>query len=160
MKTYSAKAADLNPQWHVIDATDRTLGRLSTEVATLLMGKNKPIYTPNMNTGDFVVVINASKVRVTGNKGQQKFYYRHSNYPGGLKSVSFTRMMETHPTRVIEHAVRGMIPHNRLGRAMMKRLRVYAGDRHPYQAQIGQIGQPEQQISVKRKSRKKEGESS
>lgn len=138
MKTYSAKAADLNPQWHIIDATDRTLGRLSTEVATLLMGKKKPTYTPNMNTGDFVVVINASKVRVTGNKGQQKFYYRHSNYPGGLKSTSLTRMIETHPTRVIEHAVRGMIPHNRLGRAMMKRLKVYADDKHPYRPQVEQ----------------------
>ena len=138
MKTYSAKDSELNPQWHMIDATDRTLGRLATEVATLLMGKNKPTYTPNMNTGDFVVVINASRISVTGNKGQQKFYYRHSNYPGGLKSTSLTRMIETHPTRVIEHAVRGMIPHNRLGRAMMKRLKVYAGDKHPYQPQMEQ----------------------
>jgi large subunit ribosomal protein L13 len=154
MKTYSAKASDLNPQWHMIDATDRTLGRLATEVATLLMGKNKPTYTPNMNTGDFVVVINASRIRVTGNKGQQKFYYRHSNYPGGLKSTSLTRMIETHPTRVIEHAVRGMIPHNRLGRAMMKRLKVYAGDKHPYQPQMEQAAP---KSSPEEKSRNKGG---
>lgn len=154
MKTYSAKAADLNPQWHIIDATDRTLGRLSTEVATLLMGKNKPTYTPNMNTGDFVVVINASKVRVTGNKGQQKFYYRHSNYPGGLKSTSLTKMIETHPTRVIEHAVRGMIPHNRLGRAMMKRLKVYADDKHPYRLKVEQAAP---KVSPEEKGRNKGG---
>ena len=157
MKTYSAKPSDLNPQWHVIDASDRTLGRLATEVATLLLGKNKPIYTPNMNTGDFVIVINASRVRFTGNKGSQKFYYRHSNYPGGLKSVSLARMMETHPTRVIEHAVSGMIPHNRLGRAMMKRLKVYAGDTHPYQAQMEQ---PEQKVSRAKRGREKKGETS
>jgi len=157
MKTYSAKAADLNAQWHVIDATDRTLGRLATEVATLLLGKNKPTFTPNMNSGDFVVVFNASKVRVTGNKGEQKLYYRHSNYPGGLKSVSYNKMLETHPTRIIEHAVSGMLPHNRLGRVMMKRLKVYAGDTHPYQAHMEQ---PEQKVPQAKKGRAKKGETS
>ena len=155
MKTYSAKAADLNPQWHVIDASDKTLGRLATEAATLLMGKHKPMYTPHMNTGDFVVVINAAKIRVTGNKANQKTYYRHSNYPGGLKSVNFTRMIETHPTRVIEHAVRGMIPHNRLGQAMMKRLKVFADDTHPYQAQLKKDANEE---SPEREDRKKGGD--
>jgi large subunit ribosomal protein L13 len=137
MKTYSTKASDLKPAWHVIDASGRTLGRLASEVATLLMGKRKPIYTPHLNTGDFVVVLNASKVRVTGRKAEQKTYYRHSGYPGGLKSVTYTKLMETHPTRVIEHAVKGMLPHNRLGRDMLRRLKVYAGDVHPHEAQVG-----------------------
>jgi len=137
MKTYSTKSSDLTPQWHVIDASGKTLGRLASEVATLLMGKHKPIYTPNLNTGDFVIVVNAAKVRVTGNKAQQKVYYRHSGYPGGLKSVTLERMMQTHPTRVIEYAVKGMLPHNRLGRDMLRRLKVYAGDTHPHQAQVG-----------------------
>jgi large subunit ribosomal protein L13 len=137
MKTYSTKSSDLTPQWHVIDASGKTLGRLASVVATLLMGKHKPIYTPNLNTGDFVIVVNAAKVRVTGNKAQQKVYYRHSGYPGGLKSVTLERMMQTHPTRVIEYAVKGMLPHNRLGRDMLRRLKVYAGDTHPHQAQVG-----------------------
>jgi len=110
---------------------------LATEVATLLMGKHKPIYTPHLNTGDFVVVTNAAKVRVTGKKAQQKVYYRHSGYPGGFRSTTFNRMMETHPTRAIEYAVKGMLPKNRLGRDMLKRLKVYSGDTHPHQAQVG-----------------------
>jgi len=137
MKTYSTKSSDLTPQWHVIDASGKTLGRLASEVATLLKGKHKPIYTPNLNTGDFVIVVNAAKVRVTGNKAQQKVYYRHSGYPGGLKSTTLARMMQTHPTRVIEYAVKGMLPHNRLGRDMLRRLKVYAGDTHPHQPQVG-----------------------
>ena len=137
MKTYSTRSSDLTPQWHVIDASGKTLGRLASLVATLLMGKHKPIYTPNLNTGDFVIVVNAAKVRVTGNKAQQKVYYRHSGYPGGLKSVTLERMMQTHPTRVIQYAVKGMLPHNRLGRDMLRRLKVYAGDTHPHQAQVG-----------------------
>ena len=136
MKTYSTKLSDITHQWHVFDATDKTLGRLASEVATLLQGKHKPIYAPHLNTGDFVIVVNAAKVRVTGKKAQQKLYYRHSNYPGGLRSTTFARMIETHPTRVIESAVKGMIPHNRLGRDMMKRLKVYPGDAHPHQAQV------------------------
>jgi len=137
MKTYSTKASDLKPAWHVVDASGKTLGRLATEVATLLMGKHKPIYSPHLNTGDFVIVLNAAKVRVTGRKAEQKTYYRHSGYPGGLKSATFARTVETHPTRVIEHAVKGMLPRNRLGRDMMRRLKVYSGDVHPHQSQVG-----------------------
>ena len=136
MKTYSTKTADIERQWHIIDASGKTLGRLATQVASLLMGKHKPIFSPNQDTGDFVVVINAEKVRVTGNKVKQKVYYRHSGYPGGLKSITLEKMMQTNPTRVIEHAVKGMVPHTRLGASMRKKLRVYAGDTHPHQAQI------------------------
>ena len=136
MKTYSAKPSEIEREWHVINATDKVLGRLATQAANLLMGKHKPIFSRNLDTGDFVVVINADKVRVTANKAKQKFYYRHSGYPGGLKSISLEKMMQTNPTRVIEHAVRGMLPHNRLGTKMMKKLRVYTGDTHPHLAQI------------------------
>jgi len=136
MKTYSTKASDIKREWHVIDATGRTLGRLASEVAQLLRGKHKPIYVPHLDTGDYVIVINADKVRVTGNKAKQKLYYRHSGYPGGLKSTSLAEMMESHPTRVIEHAVKGMLPKNPLGRAMFKKLKVYAGPNHPHQAQV------------------------
>ncbi len=136
MKTYSTKASDIKREWHIIDASDKVLGRLATQVAVLLMGKHKPIFSRHLDTGDFVVVINAEKIRVTGNKTKQKFYYRHSGYPGGLKSISLERMMQTHPTRVIEHAVKGMLPHTRLRAKMMKRLRAHVGDAHPYQGQI------------------------
>jgi len=136
MKTYSTKASDIKREWHVIDASDKILGRLASQVASLLMGKRKPIFSRHLDTGDFVVVINADKVRVTGNKAKQKLYYRHSGYPGGLKSISLEKMMQTNPTRVIEHAVKGMIPHTRLGASMMKKLRVYVGDTHPHQAQV------------------------
>ena len=136
MKTYSTKASDIKREWHIIDASGKVLGRLATQVASLLMGKHKPIFSRHLDTGDFVVVINAEKVRVTGNKAKQKLYYRHSGYPGGIKSISLERMMETYPTRVIEHAVKGMLPHNRLEARMMKRLRVHVGDTHPYQGQI------------------------
>jgi len=132
MKTYSTKASDIKREWHIIDASDKVLGRLATQVATLLMGKHKPTYSPNLDTGDFVVVINATKIQVTGNKMKQKLYYRHSGYPGGLKSISLEKMMQTHPTRVIEYAVKGMLPHNRLGAKMFKKLKVYAGDTHPH----------------------------
>ena len=136
MKTYSTKAKDVEHQWHVIDASGKTLGRLATQVATLLMGKHKPTYVPYLDTGDFVIVLNATKVRVTGKKAKQKTYYRHSGYPGGMKARTYEEMMAAHPTRVIEHAVKGMLPHNRLGRAMFKKLKVYAGDSHPHQAQV------------------------
>ena len=136
MKTYSTKAADIERQWHVIDASGKILGRLATQIASLLMGKHKPIFSPNLDTGDFVIVINADKVRVTGNKAKQKLYYRHSGYPGGLKSITLEKMMQTNPTRVIEYAVKGMLPHTRLGAKMLKKLRVYAGDTHPHLAQI------------------------
>jgi len=135
MKTYSTKVSDIERQWHVIDASGKVLGRLATQVASLLMGKHKAIFSRNMDTGDFVVVINADKVRVTGNKAEQKVYYRHSGYPGGLKSIRFEEMMQTHPTRVIEYAVKGMLPHTRLGASMFKKLRVYVGDNHPHLAQ-------------------------
>jgi large subunit ribosomal protein L13 len=136
MKTYSAKPADIEREWHLIDANDQTLGRLSTQAARLLMGKHKPIYTPSQDTGDFVVVINAEKVRVTGNKTKQKLYHRHSGYPGGLTSVTLEKMMQNHPTRVIEHAVKGMLPHTRLGNQMRRRLKVYAGEAHPHASQL------------------------
>ncbi len=135
MKTYSTKATDIERQWHIIDASGKTLGRLATQIAGLLMGKHKPIYSPNLDTGDYVVVINADKVRVTGNKAKQKTYYRHSGYPGGLKSITLEKIMQTHPTRVIEYAVKGMLPHTRLGASMKKKLRVYVGDIHPHPAQ-------------------------
>lgn len=137
MRTYSTKPSNIERKWWVIDASDRTLGRLASEVAALLKGKHKPIYSPHLDVGDYVVIVNASRVRVTGHKLTQKFYYRHSNYPGGLKSTSLARMMETYPTRVIEHAVKGMLPHNRLGNSMFKKLKVYAGADHPHQAQVG-----------------------
>ncbi len=135
MKTYSTKASEIERKWHVIDASDKILGRLATQAASLLMGKHKPIFTRHLNVGDFVVVINAEKVRVTGNKAKQKLYYRHSGYPGGLKSISLEKMMQDKPTRVIEHAVKGMLPHNRLSASIMKRLKVYVGEAHPH---IGQ----------------------
>ena len=137
MKIYSIKASDIKREWHVVDASDKVLGRLATQIAGLLMGKHKPMFCRNMDTGDYVVVINAEKVRVTGNKAQQKFYYSHSGYPGGFKSISLEKMMQTHPTRVIEHAVKGMLPNNRLRAQMMKKLRVFVGDVHPHQAQTG-----------------------
>ena len=138
MKTYSTKIKDIERKWHVIDASGRTLGKLATEAARLLMGKHKPTFSPNLDTGDNVVVINAEKIQVTGNKLKQKQYYRHSDYPGGFRSTSLEKMMRDDPTRVIEHAVRGMLPHTRLGAQMRKKLRVYAGDSHPHLAQVAQ----------------------
>ncbi len=131
MKTYVNTISEIKRERHVIDATDKTLGRLSMQVARLLMGKHKPIYAPNQDTGDYVVVINAAKVRVTGKKLEDKVYYRHSNYPGGLKSITLGKMMEKFPTRAIEYAVKGMLPHTRLGAQMNKKLRVYAGADYP-----------------------------
>lgn len=136
MKTYSPKAAEIQRQWHVLDAAGQPLGRLASRVATLLKGKHKPTYAPHMDTGDYVVVVNAEKVVVTGRKLQQKFYYRHSGYPGGLKAVKLADMMATNPVRVIEHAVKGMLPHNRLGRRMFTKLKVYQGPSHPHGAQV------------------------
>jgi len=136
LKTYTAKPAEIKRQWHVIDASGKTLGRMATNIAGLIMGKHKPMFSPNLDTGDFVIVINAAKVRVTGNKLKQKLYYRHSGYPGGLKTISLEEMMQADPTRVIQHAVKGMLPHTRLGASMLKKLRVFAGATHPHQAQI------------------------
>ena len=135
MKTYSPKAKDIEREWWVIDATDKALGKIATQVAKLLRGKHKPIYAPHIDTGDYVVVINAAKVKVTGKKAEQKIYYRHSGYPGGLKSQRFEELFGKDPSRVIELAVKGMLPHNRLGRAMLKKLKIYPGNEHPHQAQ-------------------------
>ncbi len=135
MKTYHAKPGEVEREWLVIDATDVVLGRLASKVAQILKGKNKPQYTPHVDTGDFVIVVNAEKIRLTGNKAAQKTYYSHSGYIGGLKEVSFQRMLEKHPERIIEKAVKGMLPKNSLGRAMGKKLKVYAGPDHPHAAQ-------------------------
>jgi len=135
MKTYSTKPSDIKREWHVVDASDKILGRMATQVAKLLMGKHRSIFARHLDTGDFVVIINADKVRVTGNKLKQKVYYRHSGYPGGLKSITLERMMQTNPARVIEHAVRGMLPRNSLGDKMMKKLKVYTSDTHPHLGQ-------------------------
>ena len=135
-KTHQTRAADLNPEWHVINAKDKTLGRLSSEIATLLQGKHKPIYVPHLNTGDYVVVVNAEKVQVTGRKLEQKKYYRHSGYHGGLKVRNLSQMLQNSPTRVIKQSVKGMLPKNALGRRMLGRLKLYAGEQHPHEAQI------------------------
>ncbi|WP_455205358.1 50S ribosomal protein L13 [Kaarinaea lacus] len=135
MKTFSAKPAEVKRDWYLIDATGKTLGRLATEVARRLRGKHKPEYTPHVDTGDYIVIVNAEKVRVTGNKTQDKMYYRHSGYPGGMKSASFEKMIQKAPERVIEIAVKGMLPKNPLGRAMYRKLKVYAGPDHSHAAQ-------------------------
>ena len=135
MKTYYAKPNEVEREWLLIDAEGLVLGRLAVEVAKILRGKNKPQYTPHVDTGDFVVIVNADKVRVTGNKATDKRYYRHSGYPGGLKSETFEEAMAKHPERVIEHAVKGMLPKTTLGRAQAKKLKVYAGPDHPHTAQ-------------------------
>jgi large subunit ribosomal protein L13 len=138
MKTYSLKAKDIVPKWHVVDAADQPLGRLATRVASLLRGKHRPDFTPYLDMRDFVVVVNAERVHVSGNnKMRQKIYYRHTQYPGGLKQVTLEKLMATHPTRVIEHAVRGMLPHNRLGAKLRRHLKVYVGPEHPHHAQTG-----------------------
>jgi large subunit ribosomal protein L13 len=135
MKTFSAKAQDVERDWCVVDATDKTLGRLATEVASRLRGKHKPEFTPHVDTGDHIIVINAELIKVTGNKLTQKFYHRHTGYIGNLKSISLGEQLEKHPERVIQSAVKGMLPKNPLGRAMFKKLHVYAGPEHPHQAQ-------------------------
>ena len=135
MRTYSARPQEIEREWLVVDAQGQTLGRLATHIAAVLRGKHKPLYTPHLDCGDFVIVVNADKIQVTGKKMDQKIYYRHSGYPGGLKQIVLRRQMERHPERVIESAVRGMLPKNRLGRKMFKKLKVYAGPTHPHQAQ-------------------------
>ena len=135
MKTYHAKPGEVEREWLIVDATDMVLGRLASEIGQILKGKRKPQYTPHIDTGDFVIVINAEKIRLTGNKMDNKIYYSHSGYIGGLKEVSFARMLEKHPERIIEKAVKGMLPKNTLGRAMNRKLKVYAGEYHPHAAQ-------------------------
>lgn len=135
MKTFSAKPNDVTRDWFVVDAADKTLGRLASEIAHRLRGKHKPEYTPHVDTGDYIVVVNAEKVRVTGKKTTDKIYHHHTGYPGGLKSISFEKLIDKAPERVIQGAVKGMLPKNPLGRAMFKKLKVYAGAEHPHTAQ-------------------------
>ncbi len=135
MKTYSPKPQDIDRKWYVIDANDLILGRLASKIAQVLHGKHKPIWAPHADVGDFIVVVNADKVRVTGRKSEQKVYFRHSGYPGGLKKTSYTTVLQTKPEHVLREAVRGMLPHNRLGRKMLKKLKIYASNEHPHQAQ-------------------------
>lgn len=135
MKTYTPKVDDIQRRWWVVDAEGQVLGRLASEVARILRGKHKPMYTPHLDTGDYVIVVNADKVRVTGKKEEQKTYFRHSGYMGGEKLIPFSRMREKHPERVIELAVKGMLPKNKLGRRMRSKLRVYADPEHPHEAQ-------------------------
>ncbi len=135
MKTVSMRAEDVRRSWYVVDAENQTLGRLATVIASRLRGKHKPEFTPHVDTGDYIIVVNADKVHVTGNKESGKIYYRHSGYPGGIKGTSLGRMRETYPERIIEKAVKGMLPRNPLGRAMFKKLKVYAGATHPHSAQ-------------------------
>lgn len=135
MKTISAKPESVERDWYVVDATGKTLGRLATEIARHLRGKHKPIYTPHVDTGDYIVVINADKVQVTGSKRTDKIYYHHTEFPGGIKEISFEKLMIKKPQQVIETAVKGMMPRNPLGRAMLRKLKVYAGAEHPHAAQ-------------------------
>ncbi|MFL6033039.1 MAG: 50S ribosomal protein L13 [Rubrobacteraceae bacterium] len=135
MKSYMARPLEVERKWYVVDAEGQTLGRLATEIATILRGKNKPQYTPHVDTGDFVVVVNAEKVVVTGRKAEQKVYRRHSGYPGGLKETSYEQMMERRPTEILRRAVKGMMPKNRLARQQLRKLKIYAGPEHPHAAQ-------------------------
>jgi large subunit ribosomal protein L13 len=134
-RTYTPKKADINREWFVVDAEGKTLGRLATAIAAVLRGKNKPMFAPHIDVGDFVVVVNADKVAVTGKKETNKFYYRHSHYPGGFRAVSVRDMRASHPERILESAVRGMLPRNVLGAEQLRKLKVYAGPEHPHQAQ-------------------------
>ena len=135
-KPYQTRASELEPAWHVMDAEGKTLGRLSSEIAVLLQGKHKAIYVPHLNTGDYVIVVNAGKIRTTGKKLQQKMYYRHSGYHGGLKEQTLERLLKKSPNDALKHAVKGMLPKNAMGRHMLARLKLYTGDTHPHQAQV------------------------
>ena len=135
MKTLSAKPESVKRDWYVVDASGKTLGRLASEIAKRLRGKHKPEYTPHVDTGDYIVVVNAEKVTVTGKKAEDKMYYRHTGFPGGIKETNFNKLQQRHPTQVIEIAVKGMMPHNPLGRAMLSKLKIYAGAEHPHIAQ-------------------------
>jgi len=135
VRTYSPKPGDVQRQWHVIDATDVVLGRLASQAAILLRGKHKPSYAPHVDSGDFVIIVNAEKIALSGSKRDQKMAYRHSGYPGGLSAVSYGELLEKNPRKAVERAVKGMLPHNSLGRQMLKKLKVYAGPAHPHQAQ-------------------------
>jgi large subunit ribosomal protein L13 len=134
-KTYVPKSGDITQDWKLVDANGKNLGRLATEISSILLGKDKPIFTPGVDTGDYVIVVNAERISVTGNKMEDKYYYRHSGYPGGLKKISLKDQLAKYPDRVIRQAVWGMLPHNRYGRKMLKKLKIYAGPEHPHQAQ-------------------------
>ena len=134
-KTYVPKSGDVTHEWKLVDANGKNLGRLATKISTILLGKDKPTFTPGVETGDYVVVVNAEHISVTGNKLEEKYYYRHSGYPGGLKKINLRDQLAKHPERVIQQAVWGMLPHNRYGRKLIKKLKVYAGPDHPHQAQ-------------------------
>ena len=135
MKTYVTKPAEIERKWYVVDADGETLGRLASKIAVILRGKHKPIYSPSVDCGDYVIVLNAEKISVTGRRLDQKIYYRHSGYPGGIKSITLREQLERYPTRPVELAVKGMLPKNKLGRKMLKKLKVYTGSEHPHQAQ-------------------------
>jgi large subunit ribosomal protein L13 len=135
MQTYSIKQKEIEKKWYIVDATDRVLGRLATEVARYLRGKHKTVFTKHLDVGDFVIVVNADKIRVTGGKQEKKYYFRHSGYPGGAKRIRLDKLMQEKPERVIEYAVKGMLPHNSLGRQQFGKLKVYVGPNHPHQAQ-------------------------
>jgi len=139
MKTYFATNESIEHKWYLVDASGKVLGRLATQIANYLRGKHKPEFTPHADAGDYVVVVNAAQIKVTGNKEQDKVYYRHSGYPGGLKETTFDKMMEKDPTRIIELAVKGMLPKNPLGRAMLRKLKVYSGTEHPHVAQQPEV---------------------
>ena len=147
MKTFTTRLSDVHSEWHVFDATDEVLGRLATKVSKLLQGKHRPLYAKNIITGDHVVIINAAKIKVTGKKLDQKIYYSHSHYPGALRQIPLSRMRQEQPEKVIRFAVRGMLPKTTLGREMLSRLKIYAGESHPHGAQISQFARPELQIS-------------
>ena len=138
MKTYAAKAEDIEREWYVVSANGEVLGRMAVRIAKVLRGKHKPIFTQHVDCGDHVIVTDADKVRLTGRKWQQKMYYAHSGYPSGLKVATAQRMMDKHPEKIIRHAVRGMLPHNRLGRQILRKLKVYVGPEHPHEAQSPQ----------------------
>jgi len=139
MKTVFAKKENVDRKWYVIDAKDQILGRLAVEIARRLRGKHKPTYTPHIDTGDYIIVVNADKIRLTGNKLEKKIYYRHTGYPGGLKTINANKLLQRKPERVLEHAVKGMLPKNRLGRRMYKKMKVYAGPNHPHEAQQPEV---------------------
>lgn len=139
MKTMMAKESQVEKKWYIVDAEDKILGRFSTEVAKILKGKHKPIYTPHVDTGDYVIIINAEKIKVTGKKSSQKLYRHHTGFIGGLKEVSYKSMMEKHPERILKHAIKGMLPKNSLGRQMLKKLKVYVGPEHKNEAQMPEV---------------------
>lgn len=148
MKTYHQKASEIQRDWYVVDATDEVLGRLATQIATLLRGKHKPTYTPSNDGGDFVVVVNCEKIRIMGKKADQKMYYRHTGYPGGLKETSYKMMLSKHPDRILRIAVKGMLPKNRMGRRLIGKLRIYAGPNHPHAAQQPRVWTPPYKTST------------